>query len=156
MTLAPVLAGAVTVVPAVVLAAPSTIQHFMVLAKETAASDPEATAAARFVASRARPGNVVLVSQPVMARVLAFAPVRLPVGYFADTLVSADRYRQREALVIDFWRTWESGTVRTDILRNLGVRYVSSIRPEGLRLPSDVVELYSKSEYVVLELPGSP
>jgi len=156
MTLAPVLSGAVIVVPAVALSAPSTIQHFRVLAKEAAASDPEATAAARFVASRARPGNVVLVSQPVMARVLAFAPVRLPVGYFADTLVSADRYRRREALVIDFWRTWESGIIRTDILRNLGVRYVSAIRPAGLRLPADVFELYSKSDYVVLEFPVSP
>jgi hypothetical protein len=155
MSLAPVLAGAAIVAPAVALAAPSTVQHFMVLADEAAASDAEATAAARFVASRARPGDVVLVSQPVMARVLAFAAVRLPVGYFADSLVSADRYRRREATVIAFWRTWESGTIRGDILRELGVRYVSAARPASLQLPPDVVELYSKSGYVVLELPGS-
>ena len=123
---------------------------------DTAASDPAATSAARFVASRARPGDVVLANQATMARVLAYAPVRLPVGYFADTLVAADQYKRREAMVFEFWRDWESGTIRTDLLRQLGARFVSAARPADLQIPSGVVELYSKSDYVVLELPRSP
>jgi len=123
-----------------------------VLASATAASDPASTSAARFVASKARPGDVVLANEAVMGRVLAFAPVRLPVGYYAQNLVATDRYKRREAMVTEFWRVWESGTVRADIIRGLGVRYVSAMRPPGLRLPPDVVELYSKADYVVLEL----
>jgi hypothetical protein len=152
----PALAGIAIIGPAVALAAPSTIQHFIVLANDTAASDPAATSAARFVASRARPGDVVLANQAVMGRVLAYAPVRLPVGYFADTLVAADSYKRREAMVFEFWRDWESGTIRSDILRQLGARFVSAVRPAGLQIPSGVVELYSKSDYVVLERPLSP
>ena len=152
----PALAGIAIIGPAVALAAPSTIQHFIVLASDTAASDPAATSAARFVASRARPGDVVLANQAVMGRVLAYAPVRLPVGYFADTLVAADSYKRREAMVFEFWRDWESGTIRSDILRQLGTRFVSAVRPAGLQIPPGVVELYSKSDYVVLELPLSP
>ena len=152
----PALAGIAIIGPAVALAAPSTIQHFIVLANDTAASDPTATSAARFVASRARPGDVVLANQALMGRVLAYAPVRLPVGYFADTLVAADSFKRREARVIEFWKAWETGTVRSDILRQLGARFVSAVRPAGLRIPSGVLELYSKSDYVVLELPPSP
>ena len=152
----PALAAIAIIGPAVALAAPSTIQHFIVLASDTAASDPAATSAARFVASRARPGDVVLANQAVMGRVLTYAPVRLPVGYFADTLVSADSYKRREAVVFEFWRDWESGTIRSDILRQLGTRFVSAVRPAGLQIPPGVVELYSKSDYVVLELPLSP
>ena len=155
-TLGAVLAGLTIIGPAVALTAPSTIQHFIVLASDTAASDPAATSAARFVASRAQPGDVVLANQATMARVLAYAPVRLPVGYFADTLVAADQYKRREAMVFEFWRDWESGTIRSDILRQLGARFVSAVRPADLRIPSGVVELYSKSDYVVLELPRSP
>lgn len=150
---APALAGALIAIPAVALAVPSTVQHFVVMSREAAASDPAATDAARFVASKARPGDVVLVNQAVMARVLAFAPVRLPVGYWAETLVSRDRYEQREALVLDFWRAWESGISRTDIPRYLGVRYVSAVKHADLHLPSDVKEVYSNADYVVLELP---
>jgi len=91
-----------------------------------------------------------------MGRVLAYAPVRLPVGYFADTLVAADSFKRREAMVIEFWKAWETGTVRSDILRQLGARFVSAVRPAGLQIPSGVLELYSKSDYVVLELPPSP
>jgi hypothetical protein len=152
LTLRPLFAGILVVVPTIAMAAPSTVQHFAELAKETAASDPEATAAAAFLASNVRPGDVVLVSQAVAGRIVALAPVRLPVGYFADTMVSADRYKRREALVLDFWRVWESGTIRIDILRYLGVRYVSAVRPANLRVPSEMSELYSQSDYVVLEL----
>jgi hypothetical protein len=59
-------------------------------------------------------------------------------------------------MVFEFWRDWESGTIRSDILRQLGARFVSAVRPADLRIPSGVVELYSKSDYVVLELPRSP
>ena len=150
---APALAGALIAAPAVALAAPSTVQHFVVMSREAAASDPAATDAARFVASKAQPGDVVLANQAVMARVLALAPVRLPVGYYAETLVSKNRFAQREALVLDFWRAWESGVSRTDIPRYLGVRYVSAEKRTDLHLPADVKELYSSSGYVVLELP---
>jgi hypothetical protein len=91
-----------------------------------------------------------------MARALAFAPVRLPLGYYADTLVSKNRYGQREALLLDFWRAWDSGISRTDIARLLKVRYVSAPRSPGVRPPADVKEVYSNSDYVVLELPVSP
>ena len=152
LTLRPALAGILIVVPTIAIAAPSTVQHFVVLAKEAAASDPAATSAATFLASRVRPGDIVLVNQAVAGRVVALAPVRLPVGYFADTMVSADRYKRREALVLDFWHVWESGTVRTDVLRDLGVRFVSAVRPANLHVPSEMAELYSQSGYVVLEL----
>jgi hypothetical protein len=152
LTLRPVLAGIAIVVPSIAVAAPSTVQHFVVLANEAAVSDPEATVAARLLASRALPGDIVLANQAVAARVLAYAPVRFPIGYFADTLVSADHYKRREAIVLDFWREWEAGTVRSDILRYLGVRYVSARRPAGLRLPPEVMERYSRAGYVVLEL----
>ena len=153
---APVLAGTLIVLPAIALAAPSSVQHFTVLAKEAAASDPAATDAARVVASKAHPGDVVLANQAVMARVLAFAPVRLPVGYYADTLVSKSRFAQHESLVLDFWRAWDSGISRTDIPRYLRVRYVSAAKRADVYLPSDVKQLYSNSDYVVFELPVSP
>ena len=152
VTVPPLLAGSALVLAVVTLAVPSTVQHFLVLAEETAASDPEATRAAMFVASVAQRGDVVLSNQAVAARVLAFVPVRLPVGYFANTMVSADRYMHREALVIDFWRGWEAGDVRSDILRELGVRYISATTPDRLSLPPGVVELYSRSGYVVLKV----
>ncbi len=150
--LAPVLAGIVIGVPAIAIAAPSTVQHFVVLSKEAAVNDPEATAAARFIAARALPGDVLLANQPVMARALALAPVRVPIGYFADSMVPQDEYKRREALVLAFWRDWESGTVRTDVLRDLHVRFVAAVRPGELSLPPGVKELYAKSAYVVLQI----
>jgi len=154
MNAAPLLAGSAIVFGAGAVAVPSTVQHFRMVAEETAVSDPEATAVAVFVASVAQRGDVVLTNQAVAARVLAFAKVRLPVGYFAHTMVPADRFKHREALVIDFWRSWEAGTVRSDILRELSVRYVSATRPDTLHLPPEVIERYSKSGYVVLEYRG--
>jgi hypothetical protein len=45
--------------------------------------------------------------------------------------------------------------VRSDVLRYLRVRFVVAVRPDGLRVPLDVKERYSKSGYVVLELPAA-
>ena len=119
------------------LSLPATVQHFLVwrdpdhffgagkpFGKQLLTYDLQTLAAMQFLQTDAHPGDVVLTADNLIAPVLGLTKCRVPVGYFALSLVARNDYTGRETAEKKFWADWRFGKVEDGLLKDANVRYV--------------------------------
>ena len=116
---------------------------------------PDGVAAVRFLAGRARPGDVVLTVPDLLDPVLVLTRCRVPVAYFAEYLVPLSAVHRRREAIAEFWTAWGRGELRLDLWRELGVDHVVAAGPAPA-LPSELVLAYDEAGYVVVSAARSP
>jgi hypothetical protein len=114
----------------VVVTSAATIQY---LARSSSANLDEMTPllreAAAFLDREARPGEVVVTRRN--EAVLALTKLHIPIYItFSDYLSSRDTVLARAQDVEDFWRSWQSGAVRVDLLTRYGVDWIVATQNE--------------------------
>jgi hypothetical protein len=150
------------------LSLPATVQHFAVwrdpdhffgsgkpFGRELLTYDPQTLAAMDFLQTDARPGDVVLSHDNLIAPVLALTKCRVPLGYFSFGLVARSEYTRREAAEKKFWGDWRLGKVREDLLKEANVRYVVvSKQTEGIptTIPTGLSQVFENSEFAVFKV----
>src|SRR5262249_6352600 len=105
----PALAAGGIMATAAGLTLPATVQHFLVwrdpnhffgsgkpFGRQLLTYDLQTLAAMDFLQTDARPGDVVLCDDKLVAPVLALTKCRVPVGYFSFGLVARSEYTRRE------------------------------------------------------------
>jgi hypothetical protein len=108
-----------------------------------------------YLATVARPGTVALPDQTFLGPVLALTKCRVPLGYFANFLVSNADFTAREKAEQAFWKAWEKGAVQSDLLREAKVGYVivdKHLHGVPAVLPPDLVEVFANSESALFEV----
>jgi hypothetical protein len=150
----------------VALSVPATVQHFALgsdpsrlhgkpLANELQSYGLETLSVTDFLTKDAQPGDVVLPGENLLAPTLALTKCRVPVGYFSNYLVPLRDYSQREMAEEEFWKAWQRGNLRNELLREAGVRYVAvNKRTEGVpaNIPSALSEVFENSEFAVFKV----
>jgi hypothetical protein len=150
-----VLARAAIALSAVALSAPSTIQHFMLQAREPLERLNQGTVGSmKFLMRNANPGDVVLPGRHLLAPVLAVTPCRVPIGYFANTFVAYDKYLRRSAAQDEFWKLWRQGKVGADFLRETKVDYLVIGKNDGnpTQLPAILSRVFVNSEDTIYKV----
>jgi hypothetical protein len=151
---------------AVALSVPATVRHFALesdpyrlhgkpLGRELQSYSPETLSVIDFLTKDARPGDVVLPPDDLLAPTLALTKCRVPLGYFSQGAVAPSDYSQREMEEKEFWAAWRLGNVRRDFLQEVGVRYVAvRKRTEGVpaKIPSALSEVFENSEFAVFKV----
>lgn len=164
----PSLAAAGITAAAVALSVPATVQHFALesdpyrlygkpLGKELQSYSPETLSVIDFLTKDARPGDVVLPADDLLAPTLALTKCRVPLGYFSRGAVAPSDYSQRQTAEKKFWKAWRLGKVRGEVLREAGVRYVTvSKKSEGIpaMIPAFLSEVFANSEFAVFKVRG--
>ena len=164
----PALAAGGIIATAAGLSLPATVQHFIVwrdpdhffgpgepFGRELLTYDPQTLAAMDFLQTNARPGDVVLSEDNLIAPVLALTKCRVPVGYFSFGLVSQSDYTRRESAIKQFWNDWRLGNVQQDLLREAGVRYIVVRKgSEGLpaTIPAVISNVFENSGFAVFKV----
>jgi hypothetical protein len=153
---------------AVGLSVPATVQHFIYwrnpdhlfgngkpFGKQLLIYDSDTLGVTDFLTNDAKPGDVVLCEDELLAPILALTNCRVPFGYFAYAAVSRSDYTRRETAVKQFWKDWRLGKVQEDLLREAGVRYVViRKRSEGLpaTIPAIISNVFENSEFAVFKV----
>jgi hypothetical protein len=164
----PALAAAGIMATTAVLTVPTTVQHFIFwrnpnhffgkgkpFGKQLQSYDAETLAVTDFLAKDARPGDVVLSGDDLLAPVLALTNCRVPSGYFAYGAVPRSDYTRRESAIKEFWKDWPLGKVQPDLLREAGVRYIV-VRKTSEALPATnpvtITNVFENSEFAVFKV----
>jgi hypothetical protein len=162
----PSLAAAGITASAVALSVPATVQHFALehdpyrvdgrpVGKEFQSYSLETLSVIDFLTKDAEPGDVVLPGDDLLGPTLALTKCRVPIGYFSNGIVALNDYSQRETAEKEFWEAWRLGKVRSELLREAGVRYVTvSKRTEGIpaAIPTVLSEVFENSEFAVFKV----
>jgi hypothetical protein len=164
----PALAAGGIMATAAGLSLPATVQHFVVwrdpdrffgagkpFGRELLTYDLQTLAAMDFLQTDARPGDVVLPADNLIAPVLAFTKCRVPVGYFSFGLVARSEYTRRETAEKKFWNDWRLGKVEDGLLRDANVRYVVvNKQTEGVpaTIPASLSNVFENSEFAVFKV----
>jgi hypothetical protein len=151
---------------AVALSIPATVQHLALKADrhrigrravttESASYRVETVEAMDFLLRNATPGDVVLPSDDLLAPVLALTKCRVPIGYFANTLVPRRDFLQRQAAQKAFWTAWRLGKFQDELLHEANVRFVAvKERSEGIPavLPVPLSKVFQNSEVTIFKV----
>jgi hypothetical protein len=164
----PALAAGGIMVTAGGLSLPATVQHFLVwrdpdhffgagkpFGRQLLTYDLQTLAAMEFLQTDARPGDVVLTTDNLIAPVLAFTNCRVPVGYFSLGLVARSEYTRRETAEKKFWTDWQLGKVEDGLLQDANVRYVViNKQTEGIpaTIPASLSKVFENSELAVFKV----
>ena len=152
----------------VLLSAPATVQHFSfwrkpdhvfgsgkVLGNELLNYDFEMQQAIDFLTKNAQPGDVTLAGDKLVAPVLALTKSRVPLSYFANTIVGRSDYLQRSAAQSEFWRVWRIGKVQDELLREAKVRYIIVTKQtDGVppTIPRAISKVFENSQVAVFKV----
>jgi hypothetical protein len=161
-------AAAAIMTIAIGLSVPATLQHFIYwrnpdhlfgngkpFGKQLQSYDGQTLAVTDFLKKDARPGDVVLSGDDLLAPVLALTKCRVPFGYFAYAAVPRSDYTRRQSAVKQFWKDWRLGNVPQDLLREAEVRYVVVRKTsEGLpaTIPAIFLNVFENSEFAVFKV----
>ena len=153
---------------AIGLSVPATLQHFIywrnpdhlfgtgkLFGKQLQSYDAETLAVTDFLTKDARPGDVVLSGDDLLAPVFALTKCRVPFGYFPWAAVPRSDYTRRESAVKQFWEEWRLGKVPADLLREAGVRYIVVRKTsEGLPATNPVIitNVFENSQFAVFKV----
>src|SRR6266496_2983976 len=133
----PSLAAAASIATAMALSLPATVQHFLFwrepdhlfgygkpFGKQLQNYDLETLGVIEFLTKNAKPGDVVLSGNDLLAPILALTKCRVPFGYFSYAVVTRSDYTRRETAEKEFWKAWRLGKVQGELLQEAKVRYV--------------------------------
>jgi len=120
--------------------------------------DLETLGVIEFLTKNAKPGDVVLSGNDLLAPILALTKCRVPFGYFSYAVVTRSDYTRRETAEKEFWKAWRLGKVQGELLQEAKVRYVTvRKRTEGVpaTIPAAISKVFENSEFAVFEVhPG--
>jgi len=164
----PSLAAAAIITTAVGLSVPATVQHFTFwrdpdhlfgyrkpFGKELQNYDLETLGVIEFLTKSAKPGDVVLSGNDLLAPILALTKCRVPFHYFAYAAVARSDYTRRETAEKEFWKAWRLGKVQGELLQEAGVRYITvTKRTEGIpaTIPGGISKVFENSEFAVFKV----
>src|SRR5262249_41649691 len=147
---------------------PATVQHFLVwrdpnhffgsgkpFGRQLLTYDLQTLAAMDFLQTDARPGDVVLCDDKLVAPVLALTKCRVPVGYFSFGLVARSEYTRRETAEKEFWSDWRLGKVQDSLLHEANVRYVVvNKQTEGIpaTMPASFSKVFENSTLAIFKV----
>jgi hypothetical protein len=150
------------------LSVPSAAQHFIYwrnfdhlfgngkpFGKQLQSYDAEILAVADFLTKDARPGDVVLCRDELLAPIVSLTNCRVPLGLFAQAAVARSDFTHRESAVKQFWKEWPLGNVQPDLLREAGVQYILVRKgSEGLpaTIPAFISNVFENSEFAVFKV----
>ena len=165
--ISPALAAGGIMAATAALSLPATVQHFVVwrdpnhffgsgkpFGRQLLTYDLQTLAAMDFLQMDARPGDVVLSSDSLMAPVLALTKCRVPLGYFSVALVARDDYTRRESAEKAFWSDWRLGRIQDGLLHEANVRYVVvDKQTEGIpaTMPASLSKVFENSGFAVFK-----
>jgi hypothetical protein len=164
----PALAAAAIVTTAVGLSVPATVQHFLFwrnpdhlfgyrkpFGEQLQSYDSETLGVMDFLTKDARPGDVVLSRDDLLAPIVALTKCRVSLGFFAQAAVARSDYTRREIAEKEFWKAWRLGNLQQDLLREAGVRYIV-VRKSTDRLPATIPviisNVFENSEFAVFKV----
>jgi hypothetical protein len=108
-----------------------------------------------FLTKDARPGDVVLSRDDLLAPIVALTKCRVSLGFFAQAAVARSDYTRREIAEKEFWKAWRLGNLQQDLLREAGVRYIV-VRKSTDRLPATIPviisNVFENSEFAVFKV----
>jgi hypothetical protein len=119
----------------VALSVPSSLQYFGgQLSYEPSTLGSDELELTDFVGAQCPAGQVVLSRQAVGESVAALTTCRVPylrLGIYPHSFVSMEELAQRREDTDAFWRDWNEGELRTEILDRYGIEYVVVDRRAG-------------------------
>jgi hypothetical protein len=125
------------------------------LGKELKSYSLETLSVIEFLTKDAKPGDVVLSCNHLLAPILALTKCRVPLGDFSQFAVALSDYSQRQTAEKEFWRAWRLGKVRGEFLREVGVRYVAVRNQlDGIpaKIPPALSKVFENSEFAVFKV----
>jgi hypothetical protein len=150
------------------LSVPATVQHFLFwrnpdhlfgyrkpFGEQLQSYDSETLGVMDFLTKDARPGDVVLSRDDLLAPIVALTKCRVSLGFFAQAAVARSDYTRREIAEKEFWKAWRLGNLQQDLLREAGVRYIV-VRKSTDRLPATIPviisNVFENSEFAVFKV----
>jgi hypothetical protein len=142
-------------VVAVVVAASvvSTIQHFMYFhaVYKSILLPPTTVRVLEYLKITSHPGEVVFSPEDLIGPIVATTKCHVPVGPYANYMVPMNDYRHRVADLNRFWKGWNTGQTRDDLLRKCGVNYFVTVNEKD-KLPNGIdglVRTFENTKWIV-------
>jgi hypothetical protein len=79
----------------------------------------------------------------------------VPLGYFANFLVSQAEYHKRREAEEEFWKAWRRGEFRNELIDEADVRYIVGKKGSAgisTNFAASPLEVFSNSEFALFEV----